>query len=331
MTQDREEIKHVYAIVGPEAFLKRAKLKEIARGVAAHGSDEGATHCDGKDKNCELASVLDEVRTYSLLGGLRFVVVDDADKFITRYRKPLEEYCAAPVDSGVLVLVCKSLPANTRLYKAITRVGTVIKCEALKGRAVETWIAQHARADYGKQMDARTCALLRELTGDDLGALDGELGKLALFVRDRPRITTEDIEALVGRHRADLVFGVIDAMADGNAARALALWEQILATDRAAPERAVGGLAWGVRRLLSLKQQVDAGASAESLSRQAFTQPGILRKRLARASAAGLQAQLCDLLEADIAAKTGLSVVGSAVEKFIIKHSQRGVTSRQSA
>jgi DNA polymerase III delta subunit len=43
---------------------------------------------DGSD--AELAEVLDEVRTFSLLGGRRIVVVSGADPFVSRHRAALE-------------------------------------------------------------------------------------------------------------------------------------------------------------------------------------------------------------------------------------------------
>ena len=51
-----------------------------------------------------------------------------------------------------------------------------------------------------------------------------------------------------------------------------------------------------------------------------FTDPATLRRRLERVTADQLEAQLRDLLAADLAVKTGASTVGTAVEKFIVKY-----------
>ena len=120
-------------------------------------------------------------------------------------------------------------------------------------------------------------------------------------------------------------------MASGNTAEALARWELVLATDRAAPARAIGGLAWGIRRLLDLKTQADEGVPVYALARQAYTQPEVLERRLQQVTIAGLQQQLCDLLDVDLASKTGLATVPSAVEKFIVQHSAGRSTSRRTA
>lgn len=322
-------MKNVYALVGPDAFRRREALERICRQAMEAGDGDGPTRFDGDE--AALADVLDEVRTFSLLGGRRLVVVEDAGAFITRNREALERYCAAPVDSGTLVLACDSLPSNTRLYRIIAKTGEIIECKAIPRTQIKGWIVQRARQAYGKGLDSQAADMLRELAGDGLDALDGELGKLALFVRQRPQITAADVEALVGRHREEDVFGVIDAMAVGDTAKALAQWERVLSTNRAAPAMAVGGLAWALRRLLEVKLQAESGTPIGVLARQAYAPPDVLERRLRMVSVRGLQKQMSDLLDADLASKTGLCAVDSAIEKFIVTHSTRAARARRTA
>lgn len=312
----------VYAFHGADAFRKHEAIVALCARIAQQDGDgQGPTQFDGD--NAQLAEVLDEVRTFSLLGGRRVVIVNRADPFITEHRAALERYCEAPADSGTLILDCSSLPANQKLHKIIAKQGEVARFDALKGREIADWMVQRARTVYDKRL-AMPCAwTLRELCGSELGLLDAELGKLATFVGERTEITEHDIEALVGRHREEDVFGVIDGIAEGNAAKALAQWERVLATDRAAPARAVGGLAWGVRRLLDLKLQAERGVPMPVLAKQAFCSAEVIERRLRAANVGSLQEQLCDLLDADLATKTGLSTAPVAIERFIVKHSAR--------
>lgn len=312
----------VYAFCGADVFRRREAVAALCARIAkSEGDGQGPVTFEGE--SAQLAEVLDEVRTYSLLGGRRVVLVADADDFISRHRAALERYCAAPVDSGTLILDCKTLKSNERLYKLIEKNGGVTRFDELKGKNVADWIVERARETYGKRLDPRLAWMLREMSGSELGVLDGELCKLALYVGERAVITQQDIEALVGRHREQDVFAVLDALADGDAAGAMAHWERVLATDRAAPARAIAGLAWGVRKLLDIKQQADRGVSIHVLSRQAFASAEVLTRRLRATSLSRLQSQLCDLLDADFATKSGLSSVPTAIERFIIKYAVR--------
>ena len=156
MSKKARDIKNVYAVVGADAFRKREAVQAICHAIMeGGGAQDGPARLDGAE--VDLATVLDEVRTYSLLGGRRIVVVEEADPLITRHRQALERYCAAPVDSGTLILVCNSLPANTRLYKTIVKTGLVIKCVPLRGKALIDWVAQRCAAEYGKELERPSC------------------------------------------------------------------------------------------------------------------------------------------------------------------------------
>lgn len=320
MAKDHGKIYPVYAIVGGERFLVREALAATLNQLTSVGDGAGPTTFDGDE--ARLADVLDEVRTMSLLGGRRIAVVDDADEFISAHRAALERYCQNPCDGGILIFLCRTLPRTTRLHKIISDSGSIVPCEAPKGRGVIDWISRRAASVHGKRISSEAAGVLRDFSGDELGLLDTELSKLATFVGDRGEITVDDLHALTGRHREERVFAVTDAMAAGDVQTALRHWEQVLATDRAAPARAVAGLAWGVRRLLDARRQWEGGASVESLSRGMFTPPDILARRLKRLSVADLEDQQRELLEVDQAVKTGAATVEAGVERFIVRHSR---------
>ncbi len=312
----------VCAVFGDEPFLKRQAVERVvSRALRDDPESMGPTRLDGE--SAELADALDELQTLSLLGGPRVVIVEEADAFITRYRKQLEQYCAKPAEGACLILVCKSLPRNTRLHKQIAASGEVMDCPVPKGQRVTSWIRQRCKECYAKDIVAEAVARLRDLIGNGLEALDSELAKLAVYVGARSRIELEDVETLVGLHREEAVFRVTDAMSAGDAAGALRAWEHVLVTDRAAPMRAIGGLASGIRRLLEAKQTIEAGASPDALVPRFEPAKSLFLRRLKATSAGRLKEQLTDLLQADLDTKTGLSDAAHAVEAFIVKHTAR--------
>lgn len=312
-------MKPVYAIVGADRFLRRTALEDVLRSIDAGADARAATKVDGD--SADVAAVLDDLRTPSLLGERAVVVVDDADEFISEHRAVLEKYCAAPSLDGCLVLLCDSMPANTRLYKAIEKTGQVVKCEALKGWPLQAWIVRRANEVYAKSVSNDAAKALRELVGDSPGWLDTELSKLAAFVGARKEITAADVQAATGQSREEKVFGVLDAVAAGDAPAALRMWQQVWATDRAAPGRAIAGLAWAVRRFLKLRRACDAGANlaATAKSLGVFTDPNVLRRQLDMMPAARIEALQRALLEADVDCKTSGSTVEVAVEKIIVR------------
>jgi DNA polymerase-3 subunit delta len=306
----------VYVICGPETYLQRRALNDVLRQRKA-ADDMGPTRFEGATG--ALAEVLDEVRTVSLLGGERTAIVDDADAFIAKHREALERYCAAPSSSGCLILVCAGFDKRFRLYKTVQAHGQIIECEAPKPWKVADWITQHAREEYEKQVSRPAAEGLRELCGESLARLDNELSKLATYVGARREITADDIDALVGAAREQLVFGVVDLMVEGQRAAALRQWRKVVETDRSAEGRAVGGLAYAVRRLLEARRALDRGQPLASVARSPWQQQQ-LEPQMRRVTVGRLEEQLSDLVSADLAVKTGLKDFDSAIEQFIIKH-----------
>lgn len=312
----------ICVVCGPEAFLKQEAIEEITREVLG-GADRSLSlnEYDGTSAGLVLADVLDDVRTLPFLAERRLVIVRDADAFITRYREELETYLDDPSPNGVLLLECKSFPGTTRLYKRVAACGKVIKCETIKPRMLPAWLTERAIKNHGAQIDQRAASLLVDLAGDDLGILDGELEKLALYVGDRKHITAADVEALVGQYREEKVWNILSAIAAGDESRAMSLWEEVWQTDRAAPARAVAGIAFTVRRLLAAKRAQEAGTPLPELARMLMRWNDLagVRTELAAFSVTQLEQMLCRLLEADVAAKSGGATVQTSVEAFIVE------------
>ena len=312
----------ICVVCGPEVFLKQEAIRDVTQRVLGKADRSlSFSEYDGSSAGLVLADVLDDVRTLPFLAECRLVVVREADTFITRYRAELEEYLEDPSPNGVLLLECKAFPATTRLHKRAQAIGEVIKCEAIKPRMLPAWLTDRARKVHGIQIDQRAASLLQDLVDDDLGLLDGELEKLALFVGDRKRVGVADVEALVGQHREEKVWDILSAIAAGNETRAMTLWEEVWQTDRAAPGRAIAGIAFTVRRLLAAKRAQASGTPLPELARMLmrWNDEAGVRAELAAFSISQLEQMLCRLLEADVAAKTGGASVQSSVEAFIVE------------
>ena len=294
-----ETCKPVYVLHGKDGYLRRMHLGRVTKVVLGTDADQmGRTDFDGPEAT--LSDVLDELRTLPLLAVRRLVVVREAEHFVKRYRSELERYLESPSETGILLLLCESWPRNTRLARAVVRMGEAIGCESPPLQQLPPWLVKYAAGKHGKKLPLATARKLVDLIGNDLGSLCGEVDKLASYVGDAAAISDEDVEELVGFHRQEKVFGIIDAAERGDLARALELWRQVLATDRAAPFRTVGGLAWALRRM----------------AEQRRGQGG--RGGRGRFSAPQLEQHLARLADVDQAAKTGSSTVQSAVEEFIV-------------
>ena len=320
-----------YAVIGSELFLRGQAIQRIieqVRGTADRS--RSLSEYDGSKEELSLASVLDDVRTLPFLSERRLVLVRDADKFITRYRRELEDYVQQPSPTGVLVLECKVMRAGDRLYKFIDKHGEVVSCEAPKTRDLPGWLMRYTEETYSQKLDPRAATRLVDTCGSGLGLLAGELHKLSLYAGERKTITTADVEAAGGSYREEEIWGLLSKLAEGDLAGALGTWEQVMETDRSAEHRSLAGLAYKIRALAAAVQAKNRGASLPELRRMLWpANDQQVHCELNAFRLDELEDMLSRLCEADVAIKAGRASARARVEQFIVEMCRKPVRSTQ--
>lgn len=309
-----------YLILGPDRFRAVEAVRSVIEAVVGTEPDP-TTVSEYDSDDTELAAVLDDLRTPSLLAPRRVVALRNADEFVSRYRDALEAYLESPADCSVFILQVRTCASNTRLYKRFEQAGRIIECDVLRPNELRGWIANRADSVYGCRVAPDGVARLLELVEPDSGRIDSELAKLATFIVPRTTITREDVELLVGSNRQEKLFAITDAIARGDARTALSIWHQILATERDAPYRAIGGLAWSFRRSVEIARLLAVGESPAAI-RQRLRIPPFAPDpdaQVGRLSLRHWEHYLVKLLQADIAGKTGLSTTEVGVERLIVE------------
>jgi DNA polymerase-3 subunit delta len=265
------------------------------------------------------AAVFEDLATLPFLADRRVVIIRDADGFIRSYREKLENYVAKPSPTAVLVLECRSFPVHTRLAKGAKAVGgQVVSCAKLKGRDVHDFVVTEARR-HDKRINADAARRLVDLVGPEAGALASEVEKLALYVGDRPTIDGQAVETLVGQSREEKIFAVMDAAALGRLPDALRLWHQTLTTDPDAPFRALGGVAYVLRRWLSAHQLHTEGLPLSAIAPKVmmWRRERELQQILDRLPPARLRRALAGIARLDAQAKSGTRSIETGVEHLL--------------
>ncbi|MFO0889753.1 MAG: DNA polymerase III subunit delta [Isosphaeraceae bacterium] len=223
----RQPLKPVYVIHGDDVYLRRESCAAAVRAVLGDAEDNpGIRRFAGSEAT--LADVLDELRTLPFFSRRRLVVVEDADTFVTRNRKDLEEYVKAPSTSGFLVLLVKSWPSTTNLARLVAAGGLTVDCTSPGEKDLVPWLVAYA----GKQeahLEADAARLLLELVGPETGLLTAEVDKLVVFVGQEGRIRRDDVARMVEAGRIETVWKVLDEATSGQAAEALRHLDNLIA------------------------------------------------------------------------------------------------------
>jgi DNA polymerase-3 subunit delta len=242
-------------LFGDERFLMqlvRRKLREIVLG------DDSTPHTRLEGETAAWCDVADELATVSLFSQdrPRLVVVAEADDFVSKFRVQLERYLERPRSTGILVLEVETWASNTRLYKAVEQSAQAVDCRlpqaAGQRNAVDEgrlmkWLVQRASEAHAVILDGPAARLLWELAGPDLGIVDQDLAKLALFATPKQKVTRELVHEVVGGWRAKSVWETASAAASGDAAEALRQLDRALQSGEH-PVGLLAQLSWSLRR-----------------------------------------------------------------------------------
>jgi DNA polymerase III subunit delta len=243
----QQPVRSVYAVFGDDAYLIRESIKALVSTVLP-GEESGAAVSRFVGSQTSLAQVLDEVCTLAFFSRLRLVVVEEADSFISKYRKELEGFVEHHRGSGILLFQSKQWLATTKLAKLVDKIGLAIDCSGPPESELAGWLIQLARTRDDAQLDPDAARLLVELVGPETGILAAEVEKLAVYAGDSKRIDRQDVAKLVGAGRVEKIWKALDAATTGQGRMALEHLDNLLA----AGESAVGLLAAMSTSLLKL-------------------------------------------------------------------------------
>jgi DNA polymerase-3 subunit delta len=168
-----------------------------------------------------LASVLG---TPPMMAEWRVVVIREVEGLASsaRTRDILVDVVTRPPQGLALILSC-TVPAGSKakFYADLARHATAVEFPPFSLADAPGWLMARARARHGVTMEVEAAQGLAAAAGTDLGILAQELEKLAGYVGDRGRITTDDVEAAGTRIPAQDRWRWFDLVAEGRLDQAL--------------------------------------------------------------------------------------------------------------
>lgn len=251
------DVKGVLVLYGAERFFRHEVLQRIP-GASGEEADLSLTRMAGGD--AELRDVMADLKTVSMFGDQRVVLIEEADDFVSENRPALEKYVTQPARGSLLILDVKSWPKNTKLFKLVDQHALAIECGELTGVKLQKWLQKIANEEYDKQLDQDAAALIIELAGDGLTMLQQEVAKLASFAGDAPTINREDVPKVVGGWRTETTWAMLDAVRDGRPGEAIEALEKLLKSGEA-PQKILGGVTFTFRKFAEATERARTGTS----------------------------------------------------------------------
>lgn len=276
----------IYLIVGEDAKLVEQLVDGIEATIPEADRAFSVDRVYALEAGGAPVDLIASARTPSMLGGPRVVIVlrserlfkpkrggkatepseddpdagaDDATSSEALDLGPIEDYLASPVDGTTLVFVALEVDGTRRITKKLKEIAQFVECGGLvtKTSADRSLALTTARTQVQKELEqlGRTIEpaamqLLLDRTGLDITQLRGAIERLLLYSQGKKAISVDDVREVVGEHAFVDDWAVINAIGNGDAARALrALSLRFERGD--SPHGIVGQLRWWVSTRLA--------------------------------------------------------------------------------
>src|SRR5205807_5562196 len=125
-------------------------------------------------------------------------------------------------------------------------------------------------------LTASAARLLVDLVGAEMGQLDQELAKLAIYVGEAKRVDNEDVDKLVGSSRAENIWKIFDAIGSGQSGAALEILSRLFEQGEE-PMRLLGAFSVQLRRLAQVGRLSQQGQPLSTAMDQAGVPPFVQR------------------------------------------------------
>lgn len=253
-----------YLIVGADELKRDAAVRRLRSRVPADMADFNLDELDGASLE-EPGQLISSAQTMPFCADFRLVIVNGAGELAKPVSEAVVSYLADPNPQCVLCLVAEKLAKNTRLYKAVAKVGphSVIDCAPLKRWELPPYVVRLAQK-RGLSMDNAAAQELVERVGESTVALDNQIATLAQLVGDAGRITLADVETNVAQIAEVSPWAFADAVCERNAPRAMEMLNLMKAPSLVFLHSVLVGR---LRELICAKS-LDARGAASGLARE---------------------------------------------------------------
>jgi len=277
-----------YIFHGDDSIRRRQALDRLRAQMGPNG-ELNCSEFDGSQT--PLPELLAAAKSYPFLAEKRLVIVKGLLSHITRrgagqagkaaVDRLLAELPKLPPYARLVFTEDGTLAANNRLLKAAQKMPNGYVRVFPKPRNLSRWLMTRAKKEYAAELSPAAAQAIAAVVDDDLRRADNELYKLVAYVDGQRPIDEADVALLTPYVPEANVFELVDALAAGDGARALALTQQSLRDDPRDPGfRLYALIVRQFRLLLMTRDYLDNGGAArpDAIAKAVGAHPFAARK-----------------------------------------------------
>ena len=341
----------LYLLHGSDELMRSERLDILRAGLGAPEMAElGAVSLDGRKTpvsevcyHCDVLPFLTERRLVIVSGLLARLrqrsaagkgkgghAEEAAPVKADAERDALLAYLSAlPPTTDLALVEPEKLAANERLYREVARLAAagqaeIVLCEAPDVRELPEWVLRRAK-QRGGAIERDAAFDLATSIGRNLRLLDNELDKLLTYRGEAGPIRRTDVRLLTPYTQEANIFDMVDAIGQGESARAVRLLHELL-RDGAAPLYLLSMVVRQFRILVQVSDLMSRGQTQDEIAKAIGLHPYPTQKAMQQSrrwSLSDLKAAYDRLLASDLAIKTGKMGDTLALELAVVELSRR--------
>ena len=266
-THLRKQLAPIYFISGDEP-LRVMEAADAIR-VAARGQGYDERDVLTVQAGFDWGSLMSEAGNLSLFSQRRVIDLRlPTGKPGAEGSKALRAWAERPPEDTLLLITAGKLDPSARKGKwvqALDKAGVVVFVWPLKGAEFNAWVAQRMR-QRGLQPTADAVTLLSERVESNLLACVQEIEKLYLL-QGEGEVDAGDILTLVADNARYDVFGLLDSVLAGKAARSVRMLQGLQA-EGLVPQIVIWALSRELRQLTAMAAAVASGQPVQAVLSQ---------------------------------------------------------------
>ncbi len=252
----------VHLLLGPETGEKELLLKQIRDTLKKESGGELEMHRFYSFET-EKGEIFVALNNNSLFAEHRLVILSQAEGLNASMVDALAEYIAKPSKTATLVIISSETRLSAKLQRAVPKENTKIFYELFDNQKFG-WVRDFFKR-FGLTIESDAIDLLLSMVENNTQELRTICTQLTLFWKTgdegRP-ITEEDIQNYIHHSRQEDAFTLFPYIAGGDLKMSIASLHAILGSGESSSGiLLVSGLLWQFRRLFSIQEQIEGGAS----------------------------------------------------------------------
>ncbi|MEJ2394167.1 MAG: DNA polymerase III subunit delta [Candidatus Thiodiazotropha sp.] len=263
-THLQRELASIYLISGDEPL----QMQEAADEVRAAARSQGFTEREVIDQlaGFDWSALNAAAENLSLFGDRRLLELRlNSPKVGTEGAKALTAYAERPPEDTLLLITLPKLEraqSNSKWLKCLEQSGVVVQIWPVEGNRLPPWIEQRLRR-AGLVPEPGVVEMLADRVEGNLLAASQEIEKLLLL--HGPGVISQErlLESVADSARFD-VFGLVDTLLAGEAAKGLRMLQGLRAEGIAAPV-VLWAISREIRALAQMAHEVEQGRHADQV------------------------------------------------------------------